>query len=103
MQGSHYNDVTLRGGARFEADFIATEIPGDAIQSSIRRVDMVCEQVLFCGKTSRRERPAAFQHEELAGAEGATAPETLRQMDRVTDCNLERDTAGYPARYPPTG
>jgi hypothetical protein len=30
-------------------------------------------------KTSRRERPV------FTGAEGATAPETLRQTDRVTD------------------
>ena len=31
-----------------------------------------------------------------AGAEGATAPETLRQKDRVTGQHLERDAEGLP-------
>ncbi len=32
-----------------------------------------------------------------AGAEGATAPETLRQKDRVALTHLERDAEGFAA------
>jgi len=38
-----------------------------------------------------------------AGAEGATAPETLRQKDRAACEHLERDATGQLRRGPPTG
>jgi len=37
-----------------------------------------------------------------AGAEGATAPETLRQKDRVTS-NIWKEALGFSPMRPPTG